>query len=365
MIVRDNANTIRPCLESIRPWVDEMIVIDTGSQDATPEICQELGANVHHWPWCDDFSAARNKSLKHATGEWIFWMDSDDTIPPECGRQLQALVQGRHAPEVLGYVMQVHCPGPATDGQRDLTIVDHIKLFRNLPHLRFEHRIHEQILPAIRRAGGDVRFTDIHVVHSGSDHTPEGRQRKLERDFKLLHLDLAEHPDHPFVLFNLGMTHADCQQHEEAAYWLTRCLEVSRPEESHVRKAYALLVGVRYQQQRYTEALQICHQARETYANDKELLFRQAMLEHQLGHLDAAARNYETILRAPSERYFASVDAGITRYKARHNLALVYEGQGKADLARQLWQATLSEQPHYQPSRIALNSCLEGDRHQP
>jgi GT2 family glycosyltransferase/2-polyprenyl-3-methyl-5-hydroxy-6-metoxy-1,4-benzoquinol methylase len=338
MIVRDNEATIRPCLESIRPWVDELIVVDTGSTDATPRICAELGARVHHWAWRDDFSAARNESLKYATGEWIFWMDSDDTIPATCGRRLRELVDGAHAPNVDGYVMQVHCPGPAHgEHAPDVTVVDHIKLFRNRPDLRFEHRIHEQILPAIRRAGREVVFTDIYVIHSGSDHSDTGRARKLERDFRLLALDLEERPDHPFVLFNLGMTHADAGRHAEAADWLQRCLAVSHPEESHVRKAYALLVSVRYQQQRFLEAYEICSQARRLYADDKELLFRQAMLQHQLGRLEAAVQSYTAVLNDTAERHFASVDWGITGHKARHNLALVLEDLGRFEEAEAQW----------------------------
>jgi len=355
MIVRDNETTIGPCLESIRPWVDEMIIIDTGSTDATPRICEQLGARVRHWAWQDDFSAARNESVQDATGDWIFWMDSDDTIPEECGRQLRALVDGEHLPNVLGYVMQVHCPGPGESGRHDVTIVDHVKLFRNRPDLRFEHRIHEQILPAIRRADGDVQFTDIHVVHSGSDHTSEGRVRKLARDYKLLHLDLGERPDHPFVLFNLGMTYADDKKFEEARHWLSRCLQVSRPQESHVRKAYALLLSVLYQQNRYAEADAVCRDARRLYADDKELLFREAMLHHAQGRLHQAADTYREVLDAPSERHFASVDAELSGIKARHNLALVYEDLGEEQLARQEWQRILSTHPDYTPAIIGVS----------
>ncbi len=359
MIVRDNETTIRPCLESIRPWVDEMIVIDTGSNDRTPKICEELGAIVHHWAWRDDFAAARNESLRYATGDWIFWMDSDDTILPECGRKLRALAEAEHPPNLWGFVMQVHCPGPSDNGHQDVTVVDHIKLFCNRPDLRFEHRIHEQILPAIRREGGEVAFTDVYVVHSGSDHSAEGRIRKLERDFRLLGLDLEERPNHPFVLFNLGMTHADCQHRAEAVHWLTRCLEVSRPEESHVRKAHALLVSVLYQQQRFQEAFEACQKARRDYADDKELLFRQAMLEHQLGRLDDAVRSYKTVLEAPVDRHFSSVDIGLAGYKARHNLALVYEDLGEMDLALQEWRVILNDYPGYTPALTAIQCVRE------
>ena len=110
MIVRDNARTLPACLESIRPWVDEMIVVDTGSVDETPRIVESFGGKLYHFPWCDDFSAARNESLRHATGDWLFWMDSDDTIPLECGRGLRALVENQNDPSVAAYLMKVHCP---------------------------------------------------------------------------------------------------------------------------------------------------------------------------------------------------------------------------------------------------------------
>ena len=112
LIARDSIRTLGACLASIRPWVDEMVVVDTGSVDATPQIASRFRARVFEFAWCDDFSAARNESLRHARGQWLFWMDSDDTIDEANGRRLRDLVYSRHPHEVLGYVIQVHCPGP-------------------------------------------------------------------------------------------------------------------------------------------------------------------------------------------------------------------------------------------------------------
>ncbi len=206
MIVRDSKRTLCAALESVRPWVDEMVVVDTGSLDDTPQIAQELGARVFHFPWCDDFSAARNESLRHACGKWLFWMDSDDTIDEVNGRRLRAVADKPTPENVLGFVIQVHCPGIPTAEGENVNVVDHVKMFRNRPDLRFEGRIHEQIMPAISRAKGETEWTDIIVVHSGADLSPAGRRRKQLRDLKLLELDLADRPEHPFVLFNLGMT---------------------------------------------------------------------------------------------------------------------------------------------------------------
>ncbi|MDB5388449.1 MAG: wbbL 5 [Planctomycetaceae bacterium] len=358
MIVRDNESTIRPCLESIRPWVDEMVIVDTGSLDTTPEICREYGARVFEFPWIDDFSAARNASLKHAQGEWIFWMDSDDTISAKCGRELRELANTRHPENVLGYVMQVHCPRMSENGHADITVVDHIKLFPNRPELRFEHRIHEQILPAIRRLGGEVQFTEIHVVHSGSDHSVAGRQRKLERDFRLLDLDLKDKPDHPFVLFNLGMTHADCHQHTAAVHYLQRCLDVSHTDESHVAKTYALLVSSLVCLDQDASARQVCQQARKLFPEDKELLFRQAMLAHQTNRLSEAVQLYHQVLTPMESRRFLSVDMDLAGYKARHNLALVYEDLGMFGEAEAQWRTIVRENPRIVSAQVGLAECL-------
>jgi len=347
MIVCDNADTIEACLTSIKPWVDEMVVVDTGSKDNTPELVRKCGARLFHFPWCDDFAAARNESLKHARGDWIFWMDSDDTIDSENGRKLRKLANDDPDPSVLGYVMQVHCPGAGEEGRTDVTIVDHVKLIRNRPDLRFEGRIHEQILPAIRRGGGEVSFTDVFVVHSGADRSEAGRQRKLERDFHLLQLDLQDRPDHPFVLFNLGMTHGDAGDHQQALDLLNRSIQVSHPTESHVRKAYALLVGSYTQLGRHEEAWTACREGRRHYPDDAELLFREGILHHHFGRLPDAERAYRRALEDRDQRHFSSVDGAIQGFKAHHNLALVYEDMGEPARAEQQWQKVVAEAPTY------------------
>jgi hypothetical protein len=345
MIVRDSAQTLGACLESIRPWVDEIIVVDTGSQDATPDIAQQHGAKLFHFPWCDDFSAARNESLSHATGDWLFWMDSDDTIDPENGRKLRELVDGPHRPEVVAYVAQVHCPHEK-DGH-DFTAVDHVKLFRNLPELRFEGRIHEQILPAINRLSGAVAWTDIYVVHSGSDHSPEGQAKKLTRDLKLLALEDAERPNHPFTLFNLGMTNLEMKRYDQAAHYLNRTIAVAGQHESHVPKAFSLLIQALSESGRRDEAWERCEAGLKRYPDDPELLFRAGVLTQQTDRPFEAECYYRAVLECPFTPKFRSIDRGIFGYKTRQNLACMYDEQGRDSDAEQQWRLILGERPDY------------------
>lgn len=358
IIGRDNEGTIAACLESIRRWVDQIVFVDTGSVDRTPLIAAAAGAEVYHFPWIDDFAAARNESLRHARGDWVFWMDTDDSIDGVNGAKLRALVLGPTAPDVVAYVLQVHCPHPTRDGGQEITIVDHVKLFRNLPELRFEGRIHEQILPSIRRHGGQVAWTDIFVVHSGADHSLAGRQRKLERDLRILQQDLQERPEHPFVLFNLGMTYADAGQHTEARAYLCRCLAVSQVGETHLRKAYAILLTSLTALRQYEEAERVGVAGRALFPEDAELLFRLALLAQAQEDHARAVDVYRQVLRAREARHFSSLDVGILSYKTRHNLAVALSAQGRLDLAEVQWRTILAERPVYRPAWCALGQSL-------
>jgi tetratricopeptide (TPR) repeat protein len=357
MIARDSSATIRAALDSVKPWVDEMIVVDTGSGDNTPSIAEECGAIVHRAPWEDSFSVARNHSIQRANGEWIFWMDSDDTLMESDGRSLRELVLRDHSPSTMGYVLQVHCPAaPSAAMYSTMTVVDHIKLFRNLPAIRFTGRIHEQVLSAIRELGCAVEWTNIAVLHSGSDQTPEGRARKRARDLRLLQLELKESPDSTFALFNLGMTLLDAGQPDQALNALSRSLQLAEKNESHVRKIYALLVQSYSELHRLDTAYWTCIQGVNAFPGDPELLFRKGSIEQARGHLHEAERSFLAALQTNPGQHFSSIDSGIMGAKAWHNLAILYGQQNRHNLAAAAWKKVVEADPD---NRMAWRGLLD------
>jgi tetratricopeptide (TPR) repeat protein len=358
MIVRDNARTLEASLTRVRPHVDEMIVLDTGSKDDTPEIARRLGARVYHFPWCDSFSAARNESVRYARGQWIFWMDSDDIIDAVNGPKLRQLIRNVTDPSTLGFVVSVHCPGSGEAGDTGLVVVTHVKLFRNLPQLRFEQRIHEQIVPSIRRAGGTYAWSDVFVVHAGYDRSPEGQQRKLERDLQLLQLELKEEPEHPFTLLNLGMTYSDMGQYEQAADYLRRSIRASTEGETHLRKVYALLVGCYVQLGQQEAARQTCQEGLRLLPKDLELHFLEGQLLYAAGRLEEAVRAFENVLHNDEEPHFSSVDTGLKGFKSRHNLALVYQAIRDLARAEEQWRLVVEEAPGFRGGWRGLGEVL-------
>jgi tetratricopeptide (TPR) repeat protein len=283
--------------------------------------------------------------------------------------------------------MQVRCPVEGRNGDDGFIEVDQVKLFRNFPELQFEGRIHEQILMAIRRAGGTVAWTDLFVVHSGADQSAEGRARKLERDLRILQLEYQERPDHPFTLFNLGMTWAEaaghagengdgsllCEApcgplrqktpvpvfyHEQAIGFLWQSIGRSGSDDSHLRKAYALLVSSYGKLGRHLTAWETCEQGLRRFPDDAELRFRRATLLHQFGRFAEAAETYEALLQSQDQRHLSSVDRGIKGFRARQNLAVVYTQMGQSAKAEEQWRNVLRERPSYRAAWRGLGEML-------
>src|SRR5690625_4051411 len=91
MIVKNEASNIARCLRSIHQLVDEIVIVDTGSTDATKAVCEQLTDQVFDFEWVDDFSAARNFSFTQATGDFILWLDADDELSTSDQRKFRQL----------------------------------------------------------------------------------------------------------------------------------------------------------------------------------------------------------------------------------------------------------------------------------
>lgn len=193
MIVRDEAASIARCLESVRGLVDEIVVLDTGSRDATPEIARSHGAQVHRFDWCDDFAAARNAALDHASSAWNLVLDADEWL--ESGTRA-ALAEVLAGPPVIGLL-------PVTSefdiqGRVERSVSWNARL---LPReVRYAGRVHEQPVSSLLR-----RRLALDVRHDG--YRLASLMPKLARNEALLLRALEEAPGDPYLLYQLGKNH--------------------------------------------------------------------------------------------------------------------------------------------------------------
>ncbi|HSI72187.1 MAG TPA: glycosyltransferase [Fimbriimonas sp.] len=347
MIVRNEERVLADCLKSAQPFFKQMIIVDTGSTDRTVEIAKEFGAEVHEIVWPDSFAAARNESLKHAKGKWIFWMDADDTLVFGCGMELLHLAM--NAPEEIGgFVVPVQFV--ESDGG---TRVDHVKLFRNRPGACFEGRIHEQNVRSIRAAGGEITRCGAYVLHSGYDTTGAGQARKRERDFHLLELELKDRPEHPFVHFNWGMTEHHVGNHEKALEWLETSISLAPPGDSHVRKSFVLMGNCYRALNKPEQALETYMKGLEVVGEDPELRFQAGSVLNDLDRLEEARDQYLQ-MRDDIDGHFVSLDVSILTFKREHNLGGIYLRMGDYVSAKEWLLRALSHGRIYEPSAEML-----------
>jgi glycosyltransferase involved in cell wall biosynthesis len=340
-------------LESVRSLFDEIIIVDTGSADRTVEIARSFGARVFDFPWVDDFAAARNAALARATGDYAFWLDADDVIDPPERAKLERLIASLGTRDDAGYVVRCACD-PSPDGTGGDTVVDHIRLFPVRGSIRWTYRVHEQILPALRRAKVPVEWTDITVRHTGYvDQALRGR--KLERDTRILRGELDERPDDQFVLFNLGAIAVERKDWSAALSYLERSLAGSAPSDSIVRKLYALIARVHQMTGDPQAALRTCADGLSLDPDDAELRFRKAVVHRHRGESAEAEGCWRRILTLKRPNVFCSVDQGIYGHLTRRNLAALAAERGDHAESERMWREVLIECPGDREALSKLN----------
>ena len=200
MIVRDGGAGLSRALASMAPWVDEMVVLDTGSTDDSVARACAAGARVGHFSWVDDFSAARNAALDLAGADWHIVLDADEWLV-DGGPALAALRQRK--PDFVGRIEVDSAQGEGRDSAPSW-------LSRVLPGtLRYRGRVHEQPVHAL-----PVRPLAVRLGHEG--YRPAALAAKAGRNAALLEAALREQPDDAYLWYQLGKDHDVYERWAEA-----------------------------------------------------------------------------------------------------------------------------------------------------
>jgi glycosyltransferase involved in cell wall biosynthesis len=226
VIARNEERFIADCLDSARPFVDEVIVVDTGSTDRTREIAREHGAQVEHFQWCDDFAAARNTAIDHATTDWIFMLDADERLDPGSGPQLREVV--------LAVPAGTHSISPVIESRQldnlsaSSTTINVPRLFPRRPDLRFVGAIHEIVTYLPDPAATTLAAApQLKVIHYGYDVGVYKDRDKDARNIALLEKAVAKDPDDGRLLYFLLQQHYTGGRQTEAAAVFERFLRAA------------------------------------------------------------------------------------------------------------------------------------------
>ena len=187
-IVRDDAVHLKKSIESLRDAVDELIVVDTGSRDDTVATAQSYGGTVYEFPWADDFAAARNAALSHATGDWIVFIDADEYFSDETKGNLRTAITAADAEGTEVLLIPWH---NIDEGTGELLLDSYApRIFRRRAGRCYVGRIHEEL----RDADGTVPKTNavapalLTLVHTG--YSAVLTREKGERNLRILLAEL-------------------------------------------------------------------------------------------------------------------------------------------------------------------------------
>jgi len=224
MIVRDEGKVLARCLESVKGVADEIIVVDTGSKDDTISIAKHFDARIFHFSWCDDFSAARNESIKHATGDWILQIDADEEL---LANSILPLKKAMYIPWCLLYV--IRCDSGATSRSGRFSWIT--RLFRNHQGVRYSRPYHEIVRPSIDSlTKKDTRWciqyeSSIIIRHYGYDRSELPGKR--ERGLRIMEAYIEKNPDDAYILTKLGGAYCDSDRQVDAEKHLKKALKIN------------------------------------------------------------------------------------------------------------------------------------------
>lgn len=230
MIVKNEENNMKRALSWGRGIMYEQIVVDTGSTDRTVELAEQMGAKVFHFQWIDDFSAAKNFAIDKAEGNWIAFLDADEYLTPEAAAKIPSLLEELHTSKYLVLLSELL---NFDDRGKFFCGGTQIRLFRNLPALRYRHSIHEALYYH-ERSLNTSEIIDISeelaIYHDGYKHSAAGEGQKGRRNRPMILKELEQDPKSEVWMGYL----ADCYRVEKkmelALHWYEKAVAAMNSE---------------------------------------------------------------------------------------------------------------------------------------
>jgi tetratricopeptide (TPR) repeat protein len=362
MIVKNEEELLSNCLESIRNWVDEIIVVDTGSTDRTVAIAESYGAKIYHQKWEGDFSKARNLSLAKANSDWIFVIDADEEFVQEDISLLrQAMAQEKFRLIAINVYNMNRETGECT------SFLPSYRLFRRSAEFYYEGIVHNQLKynanEAALRVGAGLK-------HYGYSLTPEKMKKKIARSRELLERQLNENPDDAYIHFNYAQLLRGSGPELEPEICdliikhATKAIELSENKietqlNTHLMAHHQLITTHLYLKN-YHEAEQLCYRALALKPNYLDPILSLGQIYSHLRELDKADEYYNKYLemQASYNESEETTNFILLYLKARHvayyGLAIIAHFKGELDKAERYYKNILNEYGPYLDTYIRL-----------
>lgn len=302
MIVKNEERFLPGCLESVRGLVDEIVIADTGSTDRTREIAESFGARVVDFPWCDDFSAARNESLRNTSGDWVLYLDADERIDPSFHAELRKLIAGGKGD---AFLLNLKSKIGTREGAQ-YHLVSYPRLFRKMKGVRFSGKVHEQITPALNEVRARILQTDVVVDHLGYAQDDDIILQKARRNKRLLLEQVAKRDNYGYALYQLAQTEIVLGETEAGLEHLDQAIAVGGFGKSVEASVYGIMAENKSKLGEDAAALEACDKSLEAAPQQAFAYMLRGDICMKIGMFAEAQRAFAEALK----RYESGVLAG-------------------------------------------------------
>ena len=355
MVVRDEENFIGACLESVIDFVDEIVVVDTGSVDKTVSIAKGFGAKVFHMTWPGDFAPARNEALKLVNGDWVLVLDADEKLREEAIDEIQNIISRN---EVLLVNLLRYEAGSLISPYSTVS-----RLFRNHSRIHWTRPYHSMVDDSINDLLLDepwwrvVNCSEPALIHVGyqPDALKQGTKAKHLRN--AMEKCILDNPNDPYTSAKLGALEISEGYLQKGLDILMNGLSHIEHSLNHINERYELLlhlgiglssIDVLAAQKAYRDALALPLGPRVNFAAALNL----AVLLMKTGDLDQAIS-----MTSQATKLVPEVPLGW------FNLALMQRYNGNLDEAAIYYQKAIDLNPEYMQSHknLATLKLIMGD----
>jgi tetratricopeptide (TPR) repeat protein len=361
MIVKNEITNLEKCIDSIRGLVDEIVIADTGSNDGTAELVKKLAHRPLQYTWNDDFSAARNYTLEHATGDWVLILDADEHIR-QANRK--AFITALSRQDVIAYRIQ-YC-SQLSDGRTGNEL--RFRLFRRLPTLRYSGRIHEQITPSINHlmtvepVWNTSLLPGIVIDHEGYNPEKSDQKDRNDRNIRLLTIELVESPDDPYLHYKLSQCLEDISEGRKHLFKAAEIILSYAPEEI-IKLAFAaeLLTkaSIEWTNDGYTDnALHACSVALTQFPDHPSTRLARGIACFKTGNMHMARTELEKALHMSPPDDFFYYDTASHNITASLLLADIFTQKKSYDKAIEILRSARQSYPSEEAIAVNLLKAL-------
>lgn len=359
MIVRNEEERLPQCLKSVRDIVDEIIIVDTGSEDRTKEIALSFNASVYSYEWNDDFAAARNYGLEKSTGDWVLWLDADEEVDGENVDLLRNVL--KEDKYWLGSVPIINYYGPLPASYNQAHLLAQYRLFRNNSKLRFRNAVHEQLdISELGLTKQSIITLPVNIHHYGyMDHEVEIKG-KSERNLRLLEKEKQQEEYDPWIDYHIGSelyrSGELVMAFESVNTSIRRFLEKkSMPPSLLYKLKYSILLALGS----YEGAKDGINFAIQLYPDYVDLHFYRGIIYMQSKEYAKALESFNHCLELKEVNTAHLIMVGVGSFYAHYYIGVCHQNLKNYEEAKDAYLKTLELLPDHRDAREALK-LIEG-----